>query len=66
MTHESERSVSTCDHLCTGMYCPSGTPCRARSTSSSSRFMGTSASARHATAASNCTQQATILDWEEG
>ena len=39
------------------MYCPSVIPCRAKSTRSSSRFMGTSASARHATAASNCTQQ---------
>ena len=54
--HCKDRSLKTCDHLSRGMCDPSGTPCLARSRSSSSLLIGISGSAKNAAAASTCTQ----------
>ena len=54
--HCKDRSLKTCDHLSRGMCDPSGTPCLARSRSSSSLFIGISGSAKNAAAASTCAQ----------
>ncbi len=50
----SDRSCRTCIHLSSGMGDPSGTPCLASSTSSSSLLIGTSDSVKHDAAASSC------------